>query len=269
MNHTLWLRRLVISGSILGFSLSANAVEDYYIMAGQSNMVGKGEVAEINKLGGERVQNTDMWLVEENRFDDLRLGENTTQYPGNSGRNRDNFGIEYSFAKEHLKKYPRNMMKVLKYARGGTSIISSREPGDNWNPGEQNNLYTGLIKEIGQVAPKLEAKTRMRCLVWIQGEADRKKDAQVYETHLKKIIAAVKKKAAAPNARVAIVKLSNAGPGTEKQTHAIRAAQVRIARADKTVRLVNADDLPKIDAVHYSGKGLLVLGKRIFRACHQ
>jgi hypothetical protein len=28
-------------------------------------------------------------------------------------------------------------------------------------------------------------------------------------------------------------------------------------------------DLPKIDAVHYSGKGLLVLGKRIFRACHQ
>lgn len=254
-----------------------------YVFGGQSNMVGRG--GEINQLTigdferGDGYKRVSMFINRQGIFNPIELGVNTVQWPQPPGGNQKHFGVEWSFAGAFVKDPANGRARAnfVKYAVSGTSLTKDTE----WDPwGTKGNLFDGLIETVKQA--RMKSATELKCLTWIQGEADRnlimlaKDPAQrqriedEYRANLAKLIDEVRYAGGSPQARVALIALSEIGEdkALTPATARIRRAQKAIADADKRVVLVSSNGLKKLpDGVHYDADSLYELGRRIYRAC--
>lgn len=107
------------------------------------------------------------------------------------------------------------------------------------------------------------------CIVWIQGETDAgvSADANAYEANLTSVIATWR---AQWGETLPIVIVRVSANATLSFKTAVRTAQSNVWSANKsTMMLIDTDDLPMLDTLHYTADGYITLGTRCGDAANQ
>ncbi len=237
---------LVFSFALL---LSSNllAKERVYILAGQSNMMGKGKTHQLPAFLKRQPSNVEFYY---------------------QGRKRQlakfsHFGPEVSFAHTISRAFPNDKHIIIKHVATGTSI-------NQWLPGSR--LFDGLLRQRGFVKVSTNANNivnkKVDAIIWMQGEKDARSasNANRYESNLKQFITGVRRQLNSPRS-VFIMGQVNPEDQAFFMLETVKQAQVNTQRTLAGVKLVSTDGLGKIyDHVHYNTQGQLELGKRFARA---
>lgn len=241
---------LVFTLSLL-FSNAAFSKDRVYILAGQSNMMGKGKTHQLPAYLKRQPHNVEFYY---------------------QGRKRQlakfsHFGPEVSFAHEIARRFPHDKHIIIKHVATGTSI-------SQWLPGSP--LFNGLLRQRGfiKVAANAEnlaqkiANKQVEAIIWMQGEKDARSvsNANRYETNLKRFIMGVRRQLDSPRSVFIMGQVNPEDPAFH-MLDTVKKAQVNTQRALPRVKLVFTEDLSKIyDHVHYDTQGQIELGKRFAQA---
>ena len=167
-----------------------------FILAGQSNMVGWGDSLKLEpkmRNGTERIL-----MFENGRWQPLKPNRTTIKGQQRIGMTEFSFGPEIAFAHEIAKAWPNEKIGIVKFAIGGTSILTwrpdwSKEDADRVGQGRLGSLYQKLKDKFTQANDSRKIEF-VGCL-WLQGGSDMKRAAiaKEYLTHLKSLIASIRK----------------------------------------------------------------------------
>ncbi len=238
-----------------------------YILSGQSNMSGGGEVVEeglkFDAAVGDKVRiwdATEAWgkqgapgkWVTLNQLQALKKEAKANK-----------IGPEFGFAKAMSELYPANDIHLIKVSRGGTAI-------DWWLPdanGKENG-HTMLLANLKNALERIDGKYEIAGMLWMQGESDAKKqaDAEAYQKKLEQLIALMRKETAKPELPFVIGRLSSRILESKKFNmpfaKIVQSGQEAVAKNDKNASVINTDDLSqRSDLVHFDQEGQMGLGK--------
>ena len=249
---------LILASVFLLALLTSNvsyAKDRVYILAGQSNMMGKGKTHQLPAYLKRQPHNVEFYYQGRKR----ELGKFS------------HFGPEVSFAHEISRKFPNDKHIIIKHVATGTSI-------SHWLPGSP--LFNGLLRQrgfikvaanannaTGVLAQKITNK-KVEAIIWMQGEKDARSvsNANSYETNLKRFIMGVRRKLNSPRSLFIMGQVNPEDPAFH-MLETINKAQTNTQRALPQVKLVSTEGLGKIyDHVHYNTQGQIELGKRFAKA---
>ncbi len=220
------------------------------LLAGQSNMVGSGKLADIKGN------------YEFNNIFYYNFGMNTNLKISN-----ENFGPEFGISKELNNHFPDKKFILIKYAIGGSSLL-------DWSPvynktvaeitghPEFGNIYDSLMKKSALLTSGLTVKNA--ALVWMQGERDARipEAGMNYYLNFKAFIESVREDLNSPYLPVIFGRINppkNMYPAVDKVVH----AQEKISEEIPNTYLISTENLEKwTDNVHYSSVGQIELGRR-------
>lgn len=232
--------------------------QDVYILAGQSNMSGRGALAELTDA--ERTAdpairlygNDGQWRLAREPLDDA-----TGQVDAVSADAKAAVGPGMFFARALYARSGRPIV-LVPCAKGGSSLAQ-------WSPASvgRETLYGSCI------ARARAAGGRIAGILWYQGESDAR-DAAVardWATGFGTLVAAFRRDFAAPRLPVVFVRIADApaGAGDAERYPAWRLVQsvqsgVRIA----CTAMVPTDDLPRLpDELHLTTPAQRTLGPRL------
>jgi hypothetical protein len=233
----------------LNYNMSLDINKEYYVvlMAGQSNMVGLGDVKYL-----------------ENR----NLPENTIYFNHSTNTRlkkllNHKFGPEVGLAKRLNEEFPHLNFIFIKYAIGGSSI-------NDWLPHVESKIkrdvdFGDLYGEFFNMTDSITAKynTKPLAFLWMQGETDAryKNTSNSYEDNLKSLINKIREDFDSPNLPIIYGKVN---PNTDGHNYVsnIQFAQEKIKNTIPNTYLIDTEHLDKLtDKVHYSSSGLLNLGE--------
>lgn len=239
----------------LVLSSNLQARELVFVLAGQSNMVGQGKASELSPTYRRVPNNVEYYY-------------NGYKAPLNRFKH---FGPEIGFAHEISRHFPRDKIKLIKFAVGGTSLFAW-DP--TWNAAKARStrntsagpLFNKLIKTVNI---QFDGKSsELAGVLWMQGETDAKylTAAKQYAGNLNRFINALRSKLLSPNS-LFIMGSVNPPLNLFPSTPIVQQAQKVSASRIRNIRLVKTDDLGKRnDHLHYNTAGQLELGKRFARA---
>lgn len=225
------------------------------MLAGQSNMMGQGNSAELAPAYRRPPRNVTFYF-------------NGYKTPLNRFKH---FGPEIGFAYELARHFPNDEIKLIKFAVGGTSLFAW---APNWNPNKANLTKNA---SAGPLFKKLLKTTRIQFnednselagILWMQGEADASHAgaAKQYAGGLSRFVKTLRRELHSPNTMF-IMGSINPPLKFFPYTPMVRKAQKIAASQIRNLRLISTDDLEKRnDHLHYNTKGQLELGKRFARA---
>lgn len=214
-----------------------------YLLLGQSNMSGQGEMGKLNQQQKRFPSNVTLIV----HGDIVSLAQFSK------------FGPEVSFAQAIAKKYPKKAIRLIKYAPGGSLM-------KDWTIKKQGTHYDTLIKQIkhsnhGKIIP-------IDGILWMHGERDTKSKqlAKGYEAGMKRLLTMLRAEFDKPTLPVVIARI-NMPKAFRPAVPEVRKAQENIAKASPYTSLISTDDLSKVaDNVHYDTKAQLALGARFAEA---
>jgi iduronate 2-sulfatase len=247
-------------------SLHAAAI-DVYLLAGQSNMDGRGKTTELDAALKEPLTDVPIWyrqpLADSAGFQPLAPGFSVP--PGHKGGlPGPTFGIELSFARALLAKEPKQRIAFIKGSRGGTTI-EQWDPGQPDKPDSQGECYRLYVDTIAKGIAALKANgdtPTIRALLWHQGESNSKDTAEVYQAKLEKFIVRIREDVGNPDLPVLVGEVIDNG-----QRDGVRAAQKAITGVVKHTVFVTCDGLTSSDkGTHYDTKSVLEFGQRFAAA---
>ncbi len=210
-----------------------------YLLLGQSNMSGQGKVAELTASHKRLPKNVEIYLHG-------KLAKIA---------NLSKFGPEVAFAHSLAKKYPAALIRLIKFAPGGSLM-------KDWTSKARGKHYDTLIKQVKKISqgkiPKISG------VLWMHGERDSKSVqlANHYKQSMQTFINMLQhdfhnKKIPFAIARISIPEAFR--PAIPN----IRAVQEEMAKSSPYIKMISTDDLSKTnDQVHFDTKGQLLLGKR-------
>lgn len=222
-------------------SMALSAKTHIYLLAGQSNMMGKTQTQELPAFYRQTPKNVHFY------------------YQGRKRQLADDvyFGPEVAFAHEVAKALPNDQHIIIKYVASGSYI---RE----WSPTQP--LYQGLLRQITLL--KLpDALSTIDAIVWMQGESDCRSVqlAQQYGQRLNQFITKLRRDLKSPNSLFIMggVSPQNKGfPAIEQ----VRVQQQKVHQTVTNTRYIETNDLPTFDNTHFNTAGLIELGKRFAAA---
>ncbi len=251
LRHKSFIYLFISTLLIVLFSTSAYAKKRVYILAGQSNMMGKGKTYQLPAFFKRQPKNVEFYY---------------------QGRKRQlamfsHFGPEVSFAHEVARAYPNDKHIIIKHVATGSSI-------KQWLPGSR--LFEGLLRQRGFVKvnnktntlPQTVLNKKVDAIFWMQGEKDARSPitANQYEAYLKRFITGVRNKLNSPHSAFIMGQI-NPEDRAFHMLDTVKQAQINAQRSLPRVSLVSTEGLGKIyDKVHYNTQGQLELGKRFARA---
>jgi len=239
-----------------------------YLLAGQSNMAGRGNAAELppelrspladipffyeTDFGRDRTttppSRSDGWTT-------LRPQPRRPSVPA------DHFGPEISFGRRIREIETGVHHAIIKVAYGGTDLVR------DWCPGSRDGLgcYARMMETANEALQSLPS-SHMAALVWMQGEADAMDEAKAdaYEDNLLRFIEKLRGDLTAPDLRVIVGRIHLA-PAL-RFPERVRQAQTRVAEADPLVSLADTDDLTLSDQIHFDTASQIELGRRFVDA---
>jgi len=177
-----------------------------------------------------------------------------------------------SFIPAVNKKFGKDNVIVVKDAHSGEYIrkwYKKWQSADGEKPESTGELYDVLMKKVTAAIEGKKLKTVS--FIWMQGEADAKKDGKVYESSLKGLLQQLKDDLNFQDVNFVIGRLSDYKSKKFKHWKLIRQVQVKVADADPRAAWVNTDDLndgrnkkgKKVrNDLHYSVEGYKILGER-------
>lgn len=240
MSKLYWVLSIYILGGVL-VSPASYARDYVYIMAGQSNMMGKGKTHAIPSHYKQTPNNVVFFYQGRPR--------KLARYA--------HFGPEVSFAHMVSRARPNDRHIIIKFVATGSSI-------SQWQPG--GRLFKGLLaqKKLAGIDPK----TPVTAILWMQGESDARHKASAiqYQGRLARFIRALRVQLESPNAKF-LIGVINPEPAVFSMTPKVQQAQRQVSMSLPNTRLISTDNLSKIfDHIHYGTQGLLDLGERFGRA---
>lgn len=229
-----------------------------YLLAGQSNMVGIGQVTGLPESLREAQDDVQIYW---------------SGYPTWRGlQPSSDYGAAYtgpepSFGRTLADTLPDREIRLIKHAVGGTDLYSY------WNPGESpadlamGDGYRVFRNTVSAGLAALEAEGvayEIAGMIWMQGESDATSEtmAAAYADNLAHLVARVREDTGEPDLPFAlglIDCLGNCAYRTE-----VRNAQREVAAADPLVYAIETEDLGlyPADHWHYQGLGQRVMGER-------
>jgi len=223
-----------------------------FLLAGQSNMAGRGIIGASDKQPHPRV---------------LALNKEGEWAPAVAPIHFDKpvagVGLASSFAQAIAEKDPSVTIGLIPAACGG-SPISTWEPG-GYHTQTKSHPWDDAIARA-RVAMKGGV---LKGILWHQGESDAKAElADVYEEKLEALFQRFRKALNAPGVPIVVGQLGQfpGKPWDENRKQVDRAHQ-RVAKMMTQVAFVRSDGLtPNSDIVHFDTKSLRIFGKRYAEA---
>lgn len=232
-----------------------------FILAGQSNMTGAGQAAELPAPYNQPHERIRIWA--HHRWEYLVPSKN--------------FGPEISFTHRLADLYPEDTIGIIKVAIGGTGILAfsptwSREQADRSKDGHKGNLYKDITDAV--TSARAIAPFELAGFLWRQGGTDMPYPdlAAAYLDHFTRMITALRSDLKAPDMPVFAgnymtnaeleprrAELDAKKPG---MSTVIKAQNDAAEKLPHTIIVVHGEKLPtRPDGVHYNTEGQLLFGR--------
>lgn len=246
-------------------------VGDLWVLAGQSNMEGYGDLEGVTEphplvmaLGMDgrwvRAEEPLHWLIDSpdpvHWFKpDMTAEERKSASEGfHAGRKKGaGLGLTFAATMADATKIPVALVSV---AHGGTSMLQ-------WDPAKKSeggaSLYGSMIRQIELAGGKVKG------VLWYQGESDANPEAaKVYPQVFADFIAALRKDLDQPELPFYLVQIGRfIRSGDSADWDAIREAQRKIPGQVPHTAVVPSNDLELDDLIHIGTQGLKRLGRRL------
>ena len=222
-----------------------------FLLAGQSNMAGRGKVTAEDK----RVSNGVLTLNRNGQWVDA-VDPIHFDKPGITG-----VGLGKTFAKNYAEAHPGVTVGLIPCAVGG-SPIAAWEPG-GFHPSTKTHPYDEATKRTRHA----RRDGTLKGILWHQGESDCKPDlAMVYEQKLHRLIARFRTEFQNPNLPFIAGQM---GQFRERpwngDKNRVDSAHQSLPRKVRWTVFVNSDGLShKGDKIHFNSDSYRELGKRYF-----
>jgi hypothetical protein len=226
-----------------------------FILAGQSNMAGRGTVDDEGRKAQPRVYSLNQEQKWQPAVDPLHWDK-----PGAGA------GIGKPFGEIIAAKNPAISIGLVPTACGG-SPISTWVPGQSWAQTRSHPYDDFLVR-----AKRAMQDGTLSAILWHQGESDATaRDAALYETRLTELINRMRSDLNAPELPFLIGQLGRfpAKPW-DQYAEMVDAAQQAVAKKLKNVRYVSAEGLnSRGDNLHFDTPSLRTFAQRYAEAFGQ
>ncbi len=224
-----------------------------FILAGQSNMVGRGRYDDLP--AGERA------LPDNVSFHQVALNSNLQPVQGQLG---PEYGLTHALAPAH----PGGIL-VVKYAVDASSLLDWAPRWDRAQAEITGNphfgpLYHTLLGYVAEVQASREVHCPPAAVVWMQGERDARfpEAGREYEQNLEVLIRSLRRDLDAPDLPFLLGRI-NPPPALYPAVEEVQRAQAAVAQRLDGVVLVSTEGLAKQrDELHYNTVGQIELGRR-------
>ena len=230
--------------TLLFISHSAFASSDAtmtFLLLGQSNMAGRGNVAELDTRMKTLPANTTFFL--HGSIADISR--------------QAKFGPEVSLARELARIYPNKKINLVKFAPGGSMM-------KDWLKGRPH--YQTMTKLLNRV--RKNHGLDISGILWMHGERDTKSmsTANSYKKNLERFIRTMRQDMNKPLLPVVIAQISVPEAYRPAEIKMIKKAQQETARDLPAVQIFSTKNLSKrSDNVHYDSSGQIELGRLFAR----
>lgn len=282
-------RLLPILIILLSFSESADAKEYLtFLMAGQSNMDGYGNVADLpaHLTASQNVMifhGNGVFANQPNggigMWDKLQPGHGQGfKSDGKTNSYSQSFGPELTFASTLTQAMPDKNIAIVKYAVGGTGL-HLKTGYDNWSPdfveGAGKNQYDFVLSTIGNAFTKqdIDGDGERDILipagiVWMQGEADAHSStdsADAYLHNLSRLMSLLRAALRKDDVPIIIGKITDSEIGEEDLMPYIDrvhlAQQLFVAKDTCAAFMEKSEAYPYAqDPWHYASEGYIRMG---------
>lgn len=300
---TSFIHRACAVLTLCGAFVSSTQAKVYrvYYLGGQSNMDGYGQTKDLSAEQREEVDGCVIYRGSVQHFGDepRGLGVWAVLTPGfgvgyssdgTTNRLSDRFGPELSFGAEMGRLHPGANIAIIKYSRGGSSIMLETG-GATWDVDDQRekNGQVG-INQFDHALKTIDQAMRVRDIdgdgeddtlipagiVWMQGESDGNNQAaaDAYERNLSELMDLLRAALRVDELPVVIGRISDSGLKDGEQPvwrwgDRIRAAQQAYCEKDPAAALVTSTDAYGYsDRAHYDSAGYIDLGEQFAKAMH-
>ena len=246
-------------------------VGDLWVLAGQSNMEGVGDLSEVETSHPlvHSFQSRESWAPAEEPLH--WLGESPrpvhhvlwgqpvpTEVPLRDPARAKGAGLGLSFAKARVEQ--RGVpVGLVPAAHGGTSM-------QQWDPASKgqggHSLYGATLERVKAVGGKVAG------ILWYQGESDANPtDAALYESRMTTLVQSFRADLGQPDLPFYYVQLggfvTDPDPGLVSGWNSVRESQRTWQSSLSNVGMVSAIDCGLDDGIHIDTAGLKTLGKRL------
>jgi len=255
-------------------------VGDLWVLAGQSNMEGVGDLVNVEPPNGliHSFNQADEWVLAEeplhllagatDRVHWRRTKEGQAErYEGQRlldyvANRKKGAGLGLPFAAE-MVRYTGVPIGLVPCAHGGTSM-------DQWNPAlkEQggDSLYGATLRRVKLLGGKVSG------ILWYQGESDASpKASPVFQDKFEKLIEAFRADFGQPDLPFYYVQIGRfVNSNNPNEWNAVQQSQLAVESKFKRVGMAPAVDLVLDDLIHVGTQDLKRLGKRLAKlACYE
>lgn len=237
---------------------------DIYLLAGQSNMDGRGDVDDLSEIQRRPFRNAMIFYRNRRRssvgWQPLTPGYSVppkykAQLPSHT------FGPEIGFALGMLKAQPNVQLALIKVSEGGTSLREDWKPGLRDQPETQGPCYRNAVqafRDATQLLGEAGRSFKLRALLWHQGEADSKSREKVYQKRLLQLVSRVREDTGELELPVVVGEVFDNG-----KRDTVRAAQRTVGNSGPKLGFVSAEGTRTWDeGTHFDGPSQLLLGQR-------
>ena len=246
---------------VLGMGLPLSAAEEaeappaklhLYLLAGQSNMAGRGAVAEQDKTVHPRV----FTLNRENQWVPARepLHFDKPAYVG--------VGPGLAFGKALAEADPNATIGLIPCAAGGSPISAWKPEG--YHAQTKSHPYDDAIKRC-RIAMR---RGVLKGVLWHQGESDSNpEDGPLYAQRLKDLISRLRRDLQSPDLLFVAATPADAFIARKPEATLVIEATKTVAKVDENVYWVSARGLKcKTDRVYFNADAARELGRRYAEA---
>jgi iduronate 2-sulfatase len=246
-----------------------------FLLAGQSNMDGRGQKADlVGPLAKWAQPQSDVLIAYSDStlrgpytsggFKPLEPGYSVTS--GARERLGDayklpasRFGPEVSFGRTIADGLPGTRIAIIKFSEGGTSLEA------DWAPDKNGGLYEQCLAFVRKSLKALTdggATVELAGIVWHQGESDYLLPPGKYQQLLTDFIARLRKDLSSPEVPFVIGDLVDNGT-----RDAVRAGQLATSQAVPAALFVSAKGLTTVDKdTHFDSASQIEIGRRMAEA---
>jgi hypothetical protein len=267
-----------------------------YYLGGQSNMDGYGYVAELPVEWNGTVERVMIFHGDQGEDGKAAGGEGIWaplspghgtgfRTDGQTSTLSNRFGPELAFGRFMAQLNPDTNIAIVKYSRGGTSLMEGGSGYGNWEPDSElggginqydhalatirNALSHRDIDQDGEVDTLAPAG-----IVWMQGEADAYDNpvaARAYRDNLKRMMDLFRAALRSDDLPVVIGRIIDSGRDEDgllmDYSPVVQQAQADYTATDRCAALVDiGDELNWSDDWHYGSEDYLRLGKAFAEA---
>ena len=248
---------------------SISAAEfDLYLLAGQSNMDGRGQASDLTKQ--QRTPSDRAVIYYRNPPHSSEgwrpLAPGYSIAPGYKGSlPSPTFGPELGFIAHLSKTEPKKRFALIKGSKGGTSLRADWKPGVKGESKTQGPCYRNFIETItlANAALKKDGHTAtLRGLIWHQGESDAKASSKNHQERLTQFLARIREDVGEPKLPIILGQVVDNGKRDQ-----VRSAILKASQETSNCGFVSAEGLTTWDGgTHFDAKSQLILGQRFAEA---